>query len=287
MSEVQCEEEFEEFDEETIRDLLSMTKSMDVEPNRNDLCYCMSGKKYKKCCMGKENQSDIKSVELKGFYLIPDTDPEVFQYGMSDEDYNIAADCYELLLTGGIEEDTEAIEFLNTLIKKYPDHSILNSMTALRYLVRGEKDACKEAIEDNLKKFPDNKISRLLLKFCEYESYTSQFFPKIGETIEKAPPQDADLTEAYEKEQISLTEFLLTLSLQIYENLFQEKLRKAMNLFDMMTNVLERMEWEEHVLLARMDQLIKIAKFTRKIKIFLANHSEGKGNPHGTIPVNA
>ena len=68
----------------------------------------------------------------------------------------------------------------------------------------------------------------------------------------------------------SFNRILLTLSLQIYETLYlvKEKLQKAMNLLDMMTNILERMEWDEHFLLARMEHLITIVKFTRRVKYF-------------------
>ena len=284
MNEVKYEEEF---DEESLRDLLSLTKNMDVEPKRNELCYCMSGKKYKKCCMDKESQSDTKAVELKDFYLIPDTSSEVFQYDMSDEDYNIAADCYELLLTEGIEEDPEAIECLDTLLKKYPDHPALNTAQALRCLMNEENEVFEKTIKRNLEKFPDDKINRLLLKYHEYDLYANQFFPKIGKATEKIFPEGLDLKDTYDKEQVLLTEFLLAISLQIYETLFKEKLLKAMDLIDMMGNILENIEWDSHFLLARMEHLIMVAKFIRRIKIFLANSSEERINHHGAIPINA
>lgn len=31
---------------------------------RNDLCYCGSGKKYKKCCMNKDKSKDIEKLDF-------------------------------------------------------------------------------------------------------------------------------------------------------------------------------------------------------------------------------
>ena len=270
MNEIEYQEGFE--------NLLDMTKNMVVEPKRNELCYCMSNKKYKKCCMSKERDVDIKFIDSKEFHVVPDTRPEFFQYDMSDEDYQIAKNCYEMLLTGGIEENPKALEALDDLLKKYPRHRVLHTASPLRHAMKRENKALKKAIQKNLEKFPDSKINLLLLKYHEYDSYGSQFFLKIREKLEKAPPEDPELNKIYDRKQIPLTEFLLTLSLQIYENLFQEKLHKAMILKDMMTYILEKMGWEDHFLLMRMEQILVLAKIARRLKIFLANSTVKETN---------
>ena len=35
---------------------------------RNDLCPCGSGKKYKKCCLQKENVTQIQEYKIERFY---------------------------------------------------------------------------------------------------------------------------------------------------------------------------------------------------------------------------
>ena len=38
-------------------------ESMKTEIGRNDLCPCMSGKKYKKCCLEKDLQKEREALE--------------------------------------------------------------------------------------------------------------------------------------------------------------------------------------------------------------------------------
>ena len=35
-----------------------------VDIGRNDLCYCGSGKKYKKCCMNKNDDEELEKLNL-------------------------------------------------------------------------------------------------------------------------------------------------------------------------------------------------------------------------------
>ncbi len=280
-------EDKKEFDEEPLKRLLSLTKNMPIEPKRNELCYCMSGKKYKKCCVDKEEQSVPEYIALKELQLVPDTAREVFQYDMCDEDYHIAVECYELLLTGGFEDDPEAKELLDSLLEKYPTHPALNTVQALRHLIKGEDMAFEKAMSKNIKNFPDSNFVYLLSKYHEFQAYAIQFFSKLGKQVEKAPPVGSAFSNVYDKKRVPLTEFILTLSLQIFEALFQENLHKAIHLSEMVVDILKKMEWEDHFLLARVEQLLVVAKFTRRIKILLANNLEKEVNLHGTVSVNS
>jgi len=192
---------------------------------------------------------------------------------MNNEDYLVAADCYELILTGEVEEDPEAIELLDELLEKYPTHPVLHTAQVLRYLENEENEAFERGIKKNMKRFPDSKMNYLLSKYHEYDSYANRFFSSVGKQIKEKPPLDPELKKTYDEERVPLTEFLLTLSLQIYETIFQEKLHKAVQLMGMMVDMLEQMEWEDHFLLSRMELLITIAKFMRRVKVFLANNS--------------
>jgi hypothetical protein len=49
---------------------------------RNDLCFCGSGKKYKKCCMLKENRAMIEEVDFAGRVKEPMMTNEVRGYGI-------------------------------------------------------------------------------------------------------------------------------------------------------------------------------------------------------------
>lgn len=277
----------EKCDDELFKDLLSLTKNMSIEPGRNDLCYCMSGKKYKKCCADKERRSESNLLEMKEFYLAPDTAPEVFQYDMSDADYFVAADCYEQLLTGEVETDSESVEILDSLLEKYSTHPALNIAQAVRYLMKGENKAFEKVIQRNLEKFPNDRINHLLLKFYEYDSYATQCLTQTGKKTKEAPLADTELKHAYDKEQMTQTELLLTFSLQIFETLFEEKLLKAMHLMEMMADILEKIGWEDHFLLIRLEQHLLCAKCMRKVKIFLANCSDGEVNHCGPGLINA
>ena len=203
------------FDTDPLSAILSLTEHLDIEPKRNELCYCMSGKKYKKCCIDNEKISETSGIESKGFYLIPDTDSEVFQYDMNDEDYNIAADSYDVILMGGAKEDLDDIDILNTLLEKHPDHPVLNTAQALIHLTRGDKKAFTKVAKINLKKFPDNKINHLLLKYHKYESLAKEIISNFQGKVEKHWTEDLSLKETYDKEKVCLSEFLLTFSLQI------------------------------------------------------------------------
>lgn len=39
------------------------------KPNRNDPCHCGSGKKYKNCCQGKENNSLSSKLGIVGLVV--------------------------------------------------------------------------------------------------------------------------------------------------------------------------------------------------------------------------
>lgn len=74
MEEWQCfryieDEEFENSDDYKVCQYIIQKREenyIDVKINigRNDLCYCGSGKKYKKCCINKNNNNDLEEINL-------------------------------------------------------------------------------------------------------------------------------------------------------------------------------------------------------------------------------
>lgn len=74
MEEWQCfryieDEEFENSDDYKVCQYIIQKREenyIDVKTNigRNDLCYCGSGKKYKKCCINKNNNNDLEEINL-------------------------------------------------------------------------------------------------------------------------------------------------------------------------------------------------------------------------------
>ena len=74
MEEWQCfrykeDEEFENSDDYKVCQVIMQTREYDyinrkVNIGRNDLCYCGSGKKYKKCCINKNNSKELEKLNL-------------------------------------------------------------------------------------------------------------------------------------------------------------------------------------------------------------------------------
>ena len=74
MEEWQCfryieDEEFEKSDDYIICQYIIQKREENymnshVDIGRNDLCYCGSGKKYKKCCMNKNDDEELEKLNL-------------------------------------------------------------------------------------------------------------------------------------------------------------------------------------------------------------------------------
>ena len=73
MEEWQCfryreDEEYEQSDDNKVCEYIIFNRANNIENNhdlgRNDLCYCGSGKKYKKCCMNKDESKDIEKLDF-------------------------------------------------------------------------------------------------------------------------------------------------------------------------------------------------------------------------------
>ena len=73
MEEWQCfryreDEEYEQSDDNKVCEYIISNRANNIEKNhdlgRNDLCYCGSGKKYKKCCMNKNKSKDIEKLDF-------------------------------------------------------------------------------------------------------------------------------------------------------------------------------------------------------------------------------
>lgn len=73
MEEWQCfryreDEEYEQSDDNKVCEYIISNRANNIENNhnlgRNDLCYCGSGKKYKKCCMNKDKSKDIEKLDF-------------------------------------------------------------------------------------------------------------------------------------------------------------------------------------------------------------------------------
>jgi len=47
-----------------------MTANTTNRPGRNDLCFCGSGEKYKRCCLGTAAEKGVKSRGLPIFLLV-------------------------------------------------------------------------------------------------------------------------------------------------------------------------------------------------------------------------
>ena len=87
---------------------------------RNDPCICGSGKKYKKCCLGKENKGlDIKAnvVKEQNQFISKDK-KEIKQPFFEDDIDNLSNSVIDLI---EVKNLSKAKEVCQKLLDEYPD----------------------------------------------------------------------------------------------------------------------------------------------------------------------
>jgi hypothetical protein len=101
---------------------------------RNEPCPCGSGKKYKRCCLGKFKAAgqNNNAVEAQG--------PKTTQKEQ-DKLIKCIEKAFGLLSS---RKYSEAIHFASRLIRQYPNEDRLHDITATSYLYAGD---CRKAIE--------------------------------------------------------------------------------------------------------------------------------------------
>lgn len=125
---------------------------------RNDLCFCGSGKKYKKCCLPLSNPHIVCEnthyiVGMEGFDQISVPD-----------DRDEALLCYEILTNVFVDggEKSLSIENLHIMIKSYPQISDLWALLAIGYCAIGLQNRAKKILRQSYVRFPKNLTIKLL-----------------------------------------------------------------------------------------------------------------------------
>ncbi len=103
--------------------------------NRNAPCPCGSGKKYKKCCLPRDQESSGRQHSAKEFSFVP---------GFTDLDdlSNSVVD----LIKGGHLDKAEAV--CHELLSRYPDQIDGTERLAEVYEARGEKQKAAQAYRE-------------------------------------------------------------------------------------------------------------------------------------------
>ncbi|MBI3258672.1 MAG: hypothetical protein HYZ54_04220, partial [Ignavibacteriae bacterium] len=169
---------------------------------------------------------------------------------MEEGDYQLAVRGYKVLFNSQEKGNKISFHLLDILLKKYPDHPLLNNFLVVKYLLLEEKRKAALIIEDNLTRFPDFSLSFLLKQLFEEEAHT---FLYLTDPYLAYPKTEEILTHQWMpyKGALTLTEFLLELSLQLHKGIVSEKLKAAGETFKMMTKVAIEKDGKDHWLLER------------------------------------
>lgn len=128
---------------------------------RNELCYCGSNKKYKKCCLEKLRKNPsimrLESFTIKTDSLTPEESKNNYT-DLSEEDKDLMTNLYhnfhkhpELIDS----EDCEYFQKLDALRIKYPDNPVILNYITNGYDLLGHLDRVEKLIEETYEKFPN------------------------------------------------------------------------------------------------------------------------------------
>lgn len=147
-----------------------LEEMLPVSLGRNDPCLCGSGKKYKKCCLGKERSPPTTERRLESVTITTDAlTPEESQNNypsLTQEDEELLSDLYWDLHEYPESIDSEECDYfyeLRMLRLKYPDHPVILNYIANGYQCLGQQEKAMEMITDTYKKFPDYLFAQTAL----------------------------------------------------------------------------------------------------------------------------
>ena len=226
----------------------------------------------------------LQSVDMKELRVHSDTDPELFGCSMSEDDYCIAADCYEAICSMSTPDKAEAFDQVDQLLKKYPAHPALLTAQIIKPLVENEVRASLNLARNFHKKFPDLALAMLIERYCEFEAYNTWSFTHLKQQ-DAACPDAITLDSIMEYESaLSVTKVLLILSINIHAQIAQNNLQQATKLLDMTANLADRLRWDDHWLIHRMTQVLESSKTMRRFRILIAKRLQSMDDKNASIP---
>ena len=125
---------------------------------RNDICYCGSGKKYKKCCEAKNREpAALVSLNFEIAYEPFDeaSNPNI---PLSDEDQKRIEEIFHMITSHPDQARSRSDEYktaLHLLIEKYPLKASLWNHLAIVHSICSEEKQMEEVICETVNRFPD------------------------------------------------------------------------------------------------------------------------------------
>ena len=154
MVEVNKENSSSDFFEKLLESFGSKTRPI----GRNDVCYCGSGKKYKKCCEAKKREPvALVSVNFEIAYepFNEESNPNI---PLADEDQKLVEEIFHMITSHPDQARSRSGEYktaLHQLIEKYPQKPSLWNHLAIVHSICNEEKQMEEVICETVNRFPD------------------------------------------------------------------------------------------------------------------------------------
>lgn len=144
--------------------------------NRNDLCFCGSGKKYKKCCINSPAQGRIK-LEISTISYEP-----IDSEGM-DEVLNADKSTILGLYNLCKDDPEQALKISSNYIKKYPQLPMLYNYLYIAYRMSDKPQQAIKVLKETVRLFPN-----YLFALVEYILYLLRRgeVDKVSEVLKNA-----------------------------------------------------------------------------------------------------
>lgn len=156
--------------EEQMRKLFDLVEDMPpISLSRNDLCPCGSNKKYKKCCLDKDQRHFAPTkLKLQSFTitygpLTPEESQNDFP-PIADEDERIMASLYHTLMKHPDMLEADSDDFfrqLNAMRTKYPNNPIILNYITSGYQILKQQDKADALIDETYERFPNYLFAQI------------------------------------------------------------------------------------------------------------------------------
>ncbi|NGX51145.1 MAG: hypothetical protein K1060chlam2_01003 [Chlamydiae bacterium] len=222
----------------------------DLYPNKNSICFCGSGKRYKNCCREDETRpfkpldTGLKIVPDDGLFLLDD-----------ERDH-----CQLLLCVEALNDikQTSPLKKLIQLSEKYPNHKVIQALLVIGYKINQEIKRAQKCLQE----FKDETFFlplKLLRWWHIFECvHTTGYFSRKMECLQKLAPK---------RETFFLTEFSIWGLIRICTALDAGRFVEAESHFLSLINVTEMVGSGKHWALDRAESILQSGCFLRRLKI--------------------
>jgi tetratricopeptide (TPR) repeat protein len=261
------EEGLDEKNKELFRGLLDQLAEEDgnLVPGRNEPCYCSSGKKYKKCCLAKDQERvriPSEPTKVEEFYLSNDEIKDsVDSPPFSEEEYKDWEECYRRITEDPKLLTEEDVALYEAFCEKYPDFPTIWNNLSCAYQVQENKKKVREITEVIFKKFPDYLFGQVNMANLYLEDNNLEKAEEILQgkyTLKQFYPGRVEF---------HISEFIALQSAQIRIALAKEDIPYAQRLHEQLLQTTERFEIDEHTMVSSIGIELKRAKLKRKFSV--------------------